>query len=475
MKKRLGLFVGMLVILLALGATTALAFPSGTWVSGVTVANLSSDTASVVLTFYNPDGSVAFEVTGESIDGNAAKTWYLPNVTGLSDGFIGSAVVSSDQPVAAIVNTQLPSGSNPARVGTSLGVSNPSTKMYATQVMKEYYGWNSYCVVQNTGSATAIITGTYYNAAGTAVYSESVSVAPYASHIFDQQTEANLPSSFSGSAVFEGEQPIAAVCNFYNSGGSAATSQIHSYNGLSEGGSTLYVPRIVKDYYDYQSGLKIQNVGTEVLSVTVTYNIGGNTYQQVSPDIAPGQAWGPYMGDESQLPASMAGVQGSGSAVIEVNSPNANKLIIATVNEDNRVNPAGRGATYAAALPTDATTTLVFPQITSEYYGYSSGMQVMKIGSGDVACTASFAASGNVAAFSQDFTLTDSAPSWSLFAPNAQGMVAGIANDNYNGAVTISCDGNVVGIANLSYRYDYDNRYGNVLGDSFTTARGINK
>jgi hypothetical protein len=171
----------------------------------------------------------------------------------------------------------------------------------------------------------------------------------------------------------------------------------------------------------------------------------------------------------------MAGVQGSGSAVIEVNNPTANKLVIATVNEDNRVDPAGRGVTYAAALPTDATTTLVFPQITSEYYGYSSGMQVMKISSGDVTCTASFAASGNVAAFSQNFTLTDSAPSWSLFAPDAQGMVAGIANDNYNGAVTISCDGNVVGIANLSYRYDRDNRYGNVLGDSFTTARGINK
>ena len=58
MKKRLGLFVGMLVILLALGATTVLAFPGGTWVSGVTVANLSSDTASVVLTSTTPTGAL---------------------------------------------------------------------------------------------------------------------------------------------------------------------------------------------------------------------------------------------------------------------------------------------------------------------------------------------------------------------------------------------------------------------------------
>jgi hypothetical protein len=232
----------------------------------------------------------------------------------------------------------------------------------------------------------------------------------------------------------------------------------------------------VKDYYDYQSGLKVQNIGSEALEVTVTYNIGGNTYTQDSPSIGVGQSWGPYMGDESQLPASMTGVSGSGSAVIEIKSSNANKAIIATVNEDNRVNPAGRGVTYAAALATEASDTIVFPQVTSEYYGYSSGMQVQKVSSGNLSCTANYASSGSVSSFTENFTLTDASPSWDKFAPNASGMNAGDGNDNYNGAVTINCPGgSVIGIANLSYRSDVDSRYGSLSGDSFTTARGIAK
>jgi hypothetical protein len=83
---------------------------------------------------------------------------------------------------------------------------------------------------------------------------------------------------------------------------------------------------------------------------------------------------------------------------------------------------------------------------------------------------------GSISEFTDSFSLTDTNPSWSQFAPNGSGMNPGKANDDYNGAVTVSCPGGaVIGIANLSFRYDYDSRYGNVTGDSFTTARGINK
>ncbi|HFD87353.1 MAG TPA: hypothetical protein ENJ35_06730 [Gammaproteobacteria bacterium] len=478
MRRHLIFIVIGVIVLLAAVVGAVYAFPSGQWVSGVTVANLSNETATVVITFYNQDGTVALEFNGGTIPPNGAKTWYLPShVTGLPDGFIGSAVVSSDQEIAAIVNTQLPSGSNPTRVGTSTGVGNPSEVMYATQVMKDYYGWNSYCAVQNTGSSSAVVTATYYDSTGSVVDVDEVTIPAYASYLFDQSTDSELSSGFNGSAKFESDaaHPLAVVCNFYNQGTSASTSQIHSYNGMGAGGHTLYVPRVVKDYYNYQSGLKVQNIGTEPLSVTVTYNFNGHLYTQTSPDFDPGQAWGPYLGDERQLPASMAGVSGSGSAIITVNNPNPNKAIIATVNEDNRVNPAGRGVTYLAALPSEASNTLVFPQITSEYYGYSSGIQIMKVSSGTVTCTVSYAAMGHISSFEENIVLTDAQPSWSQFAPDASGMLPGHANDDYNGAVTVSCTGDVIGISNLSFRYDVDNRWGNVLGDSFTTARGINK
>lgn len=470
--------VSVAAMVLAVVGGGVYAFPSGTWVSGVTVANLTSETATVNITFYNQAGTQVLSFDGGEINGNSAKTWYLPShVTGLPSGFIGSAVVSSDKEIAAIVNTQFPSGANPTRVGTSTGVGSPAETVYATQLMKGYSGWDSYCALQNTAGSAVDVTATYYDSGGNVVDTDTENVPAYASQLFDQSTDTELANGMY-SAKFKGDasHPLAVVCNFYNSGASANTSQFHSYNGLSTGGTTVYVPRVVKDYYEYQSGLKVQNIGTEALNVTVTYNFGGTEYTQVSPSIGPGQSWGPYMGDETQLPSSMAGLKGSGSAVIAVNSPNANKLIIATVNEDNRVNPAGRGVTYEGAVVSDASNTLVFPQVTSEYYGYCSGIQIQKVETGAASCSASYSAMGSISAFSDPFTLTDANPSWDQFAPSASGMTAGIANDNYNGAVTVNCTGaKVIGIANLSFRYDRDQRYGNVTGDSFTTYRGIAK
>jgi hypothetical protein len=473
--------VTVLVVLgMILSTTIVIAMPSGTWVSGITVQNLDSADNDVSIDFYKPDGTKYSPTeTIFKIPGNSSKTWYLPTqVSSLPGGFIGSAVVNAALPVAAIVNTQLPSGSNPMRLGTSVGISTPSSLSYAPQVMRNYYSWNSYCAVQNTSNTTAAnIIATIYDKNGTQVDSQTVTVPASSHYIFDQSTRATqLGDQFVGSAKFSSDPstPIAAACNFFNSGTSAGTSQFMSYNPMSAGGDTLYIPRIVKDFYGFQSGTKVQNIGTEALDVTVDYNFGGTHYTQTSPTIGIGQSWGPYMGDLTQIPANMAAVTGSGSALVVVNNPNANKVIIGTVNEENRTNDPGKGSTYEMALATDAANNIVFPQITSEYYGFSSGMQVSKVEAGTATCTAHYSASGTVAAFAESFTLTDLLPVWQRFAPDASGMTAGNSNDNYNGAVTINCTGaKVIGISNMSFRPDRDSRYGLVAGDTANTIRGI--
>jgi hypothetical protein len=214
-----GLVVAILVAVAVMPYGTAYAFPGGTWVSGVTVANLESTTATVHIDFYKSDGTVALSFDGGTIAGNAAKTWYLPSaVSGLPSPFIGSAVVSSDKQIAAIVNTQLPSGTNPQRVGTSTGVSTAQAapNMYATQLMKSAGGWNSYCAVQNTGSSSASVTGYYYNSSGTMVSSRTVAIPGYSSYIFDQQTEAGLTAGqqYSGKFVSDASHPLAVVSTF---------------------------------------------------------------------------------------------------------------------------------------------------------------------------------------------------------------------------------------------------------------------
>ena len=179
--KKLGTLLGVLILVataLVANSGSVLAFPDGVWVSGVTVANLSSDTATVMIDFYDQNGDLELHFNGGTIAGNGAKTWYLPDVWNSGTSFIGSAVVSADRAIAAIVNTQLPSGSNPTRVGTSTGVGSPSQTVYATQLMKGYHGWNSYCAVQNTGSSAANVTATFYNAIGIANLSFRQDVDP---------------------------------------------------------------------------------------------------------------------------------------------------------------------------------------------------------------------------------------------------------------------------------------------------------
>jgi len=463
--------VALVIISLQL-TTTLVGAQGGTWVSGFTVQNQDpTNAANVTIKFYWAEGTpgagtVAHTIT-DVIQANKSKTWFTPSIVGLPDGFIGSVVVESDKPVAAIINTQVPSGSgatpsSPNRVGTASGVLEPQNTMYATQAMKGYYGWNSYIAVQNATADTASVTVYYYDAGGAQVATNTQSLHPYSTYVFRQEAEGGLPASFSGSAKIVGNKALAVICNFYNTGTSDATAQFHSYNGFGAGASKLYAPRIVKDYYGYQSGLKVQNVGAGPTTVTVQYRFGANTYTQVSPSIGPGQAWGPYMGSPAQVP-ELAGVAGSGSAVIT----SSGQPIVATVNEDNR--SMGRGVTYNTFLDGQATTTVLFPQVTSKYYGYCSGIQIQNVSDQDGTLTVVYSMAGRADVVVSGIPIP-AGQSWSQFLPS----VAGIAPD-FNGSAVVTCNRNIVGIANMSHRNDVDTRYPVNYGDSFTTYNGINK
>jgi hypothetical protein len=470
MRKWLRVVLVAVIVITALQLTTSLVgAQGGTWVSGFTIQNQHpTNTANVTIKFYwaegTPNAGVLAHTLPDTIEGGKSKTWFTPSIPGLPDGFLGSVVVESSEPVAAIINTQVPTGSgatpgDPNRVGTASGVAEPQLEMYATQVMKGYWGWNSYIAVQNTTADPATVTAYYYDASGTQVLMNTQSLHAYSSYIFRQETEG-LPANFNGSAKIVGDKNLAVITNFYNTGADAATAQFHSYNGLGAGATMLYAPRVVKDYYGYQSGLKVQNVGASSTVVTVQYKFGGSTYTQTSPAIGPGQAWGPYMGSPTQVP-ELALVSGSGSAVITASEP-----IVATINEDNRTE--GRGVTYNAFLDGTATTSMLFPQVTSKYYGYSSGIQMQNVSAQPASCTVvySMAGRGDVV---KPFSF-GAGESWQQFLPGVPEIL-----QDFNGSAVVTCDRDIVGIANMSHRSDVDPRYPMNYGDSFITYNGISK
>ena len=210
-----------LVAVIVITATTSLVgAQGGTWVSGFTIQNQHpTNTANVTIKFYGAEGTpnagVLVHTLTDTIDGGKSKTWFTPSIPGLPDGFLGSVVVESSEPVAAIINTQVPSGSgatpgDPNRVGTASGVAEPKLEMYATQVMKAYYWWNSYIAVQNTTADPALITAYYYDASGAQVLMNTQSLHAYSSYVFRQETEG-LPADFNGSAKIVGDKNLAVA------------------------------------------------------------------------------------------------------------------------------------------------------------------------------------------------------------------------------------------------------------------------
>jgi len=469
---RILLVLALVVAGLGTGILTANAQGGRTWVSGIMIQNQSTtDVANITVIFYwdEAHGGAEAHRFSDTIDPGKSKSYYVPSAgetSGLPEGFIGSAVVSSDQPVAANVNTQVPGNEGstpdlPIRVGTSSGVLVPSTDLYFPQLMKEYYGWNSYIAVQNTASSSASVTVQYYSSTGTLVATDVQTVGPYTTYIFRQSENTSLSNGFVGSAKVTGTQELAGICNFYNSENTYIEAQFHSYNAFSGGATLLNVPRVVKDYYDYQSGLTVQNVGTSATTVTVTYYFGGTAYTQTSPSIDPNAAWGVYLGNEAALPATMAGVNGTGSAKIE----SSGQPVVAIVNEDNR--NVGFGVTYNAFLSGEETTSVLFPQVTAKFYGYCGGIQIQNVGTSTANLTITYSMSGRA-----DVTKSGTAEpgqSYSAFAAN-EGL-----GDDFNGSVVVTSNQPIVGIANMAYRSDVDGRYGTKYGDSMTTNNGINK
>ncbi len=380
-------FVGVPVLLalvlaftLFLGSATPAAAIS-TYDSGFQIQNLGTVTATVTITFYNQDGTVAATVN-DQIGANSSKTYYP--LTSVSAGFNGSVVVSSDQPVAAIVNVLGDSGAFGASYS---GFSSGSTTASIPLVMKNNYGFSTWFNVQNTGTADANVTVTYSN--GT---SEVATIKPGAAATFDQATNANLPDGFVGSAVVSSTQPVAiAVLE-------VGPTTLLAYNGFPSGSTELLMPLVNANNYGYVTGIQIQNLGTTDTDVTVSYtpSSAGSACTETQTVPAGKSATFALYAFTYDAPSGVTittnctkGSTFVGSAKVTANS--ANQPLVAIVNQLN--SGANKGASYAAFDPAAGTSTVVFPLIMDRNFGYFTGFSVMNVGTSSTTVTCTFTGS----------------------------------------------------------------------------------
>lgn len=427
-----------MLAMLAIGAAqgTTQAQSGGTYSTGLQVVNMENNLANVTITFYDAAGNdTPFP---DTIAALGSKTYFpLPAV---SSGFSGSAVVSSDRQIAAVLNMQR----DPTGRAAYVGVDQGSTEVLIPLLLKNHGSTNNttFFKVQNAGTANATV-----NVAYTDGTSGSATVVPGAAATFDQGTESHPGSMFAGKVT--SNEPVVVTVVQENS------TRVFAYGAFPGGTTAPVIPLVnVQPAKRYATGIQVQNGGSTSTDVTLTYypSPGSNmgTECTETKTIAAGAsanfALAAFSG--SSPVAGSTCIQGQrfiGSAKVTANS--ASQPLVAIVNQQM---PDG-GSAYGAFNAANATNKVVFPLIKNQYGSARgvTGFNVMNVGASatNVSCVISGAANG----VSQSATVSAAlAPGQAL--SSLQSNVAGI-DLKFLGSATCTAtggDAKIVGVINES-------------------------
>jgi hypothetical protein len=227
---------------------------------GINMVNLDTvNQAEIVISFYPEDGSAPTEVPDTIPAGGATKYFPIP----VSDGFNGSAVVSSSTEVAVIVNEI-----SDYYAGAYNGFSEGSTSFYAPIIMRNNGGYNTEISIQNAGSETATVDVSFLASTyGNNYDMTSFTIEPSRVTRVFQGDQTQLGDRFVGSATVTSNEPVVITVNQINNG--ARTLLV--YDGFSSGYERVAIPQVQHNNANYNTGIQVQNVGAQAATVTVTY------------------------------------------------------------------------------------------------------------------------------------------------------------------------------------------------------------
>jgi len=179
--------------------------------SAIAVYTLGTQTTNIVAEFLGQDG-VVLDVAVATVPPGAMWSVYLPGLPALPDGFLGSGVVSSDQPIATIAQTTGSVGGGYPLAGHS-GIGGPDpggTIVSVPYVRRNAGGTTTLFSVQNVGPDSANALVTFLSEDGSVADTDNASIPAQAAHTFDQEI-GDLPDGFRGSAIIVSSQPVAVI------------------------------------------------------------------------------------------------------------------------------------------------------------------------------------------------------------------------------------------------------------------------
>ncbi len=257
--------------------------------STIAIQNTSATTsANATLQYNDPNSGQTYTHTGISILANSSVFVDMSNELPSLGAFNGSATLTSDQPVAVVVNHNI---AGALLVYQGFTSSKSGTKLIVPQALKNIYipstnqTYGSGIMVMTFGGGSANIKVTYTKSNGQTIVSNQTANP---SVIVDQRFDPALngESVFNGSATIESSVPIIAIVNFVTTNSPTYGVRNTSFPAFPDGSGTssIFFPLVMKNYLDslsnvhWGTALAGRVMNGSAATLTLTYYSGGNTY-----------------------------------------------------------------------------------------------------------------------------------------------------------------------------------------------------
>lgn len=468
MKKIVTYLVLIAVLVSATVAFAQTGLPGSGWWSGEQIQNVGSSDANVTVVAYDMSSSNTYTANA-TVSSGAAYTFTPNDFASMPDGFQGSAVVSADQPIKAIVNvTNRQSGSLGVAGGKAaaqyqgIDGSMVDTTLYFPLVKGDHYGKTTTFYIQNAGTSAATATATFTMRNGDTHVYTTPSIGPnqmVAFSVFDAGTYS--PSSNDGRVgglVVTSSQPLAGtVLEHYTTESPATIAQGTRGFTSADFDTKAYAPVIKNSRFNRFTGIQVQNVSGGDVDITVTYAgtagaCAGNTYTDSVTGVADGTSHTfVQLPGQTNLPSdctASATIEATGNIVAIVNEAYVSSYVSAGNDQ--------RAVTSSAIPASSATTKISVPLFKDDRFEKRTGLQIQNVGSAQATnIVATFVCSGGASftAVSKPQTV-DAGAAVLFYHPSTQGSMFEAANpfasDNVNCSVTVTADQPVVAIANES-------------------------
>lgn len=258
--------------------------------------------------------------------------------------------------------------------GSYTATLTPANRLNFPLIMKDSNGWNTSFTIQNTAIAQAALAVDLYDEEGRLVHSFSDGLAAHGAITYEPARIPGLPPGFVGAAVVRSDTALGGVVNEDRAGRDRLT-----YEGFNSGAETLWAPLLMRQYHGWSSGIQVQNLGTTVTTVRVTYTTRSAPAPLAVSNlvIPPFASRTLYQPSDERIPADWVG-----SALIESTDGQPLAAIV------NQVNGEGPGMSYVGVARPSAR--LFAPLLFKNAGGWNTGLQIQNASSRDASLEASF-------------------------------------------------------------------------------------